>query len=80
MNGRVGIIGIGYPAAQPTTPYSSFKELMFEAAQRAYLDAGIDAAEVESFVTCAEDLNTGLPSSTSTPPTSWARCKSPCTR
>ncbi len=60
MNGRVGIIGIGYTAAQPTTPYSSFKELMFEAAQRAYLDAGIDAAEVESFVTCAEDLNTGL--------------------
>ncbi len=60
MPGRVGIIGIGCTPAQPTTPYHSFKELMFQAAQRAYLDAGIEASEVESFVTCAEDLNTGL--------------------
>ena len=33
---------------------------MFEAAQKAYLDAGIEAGQVESFVTCAEDLNEGL--------------------
>lgn len=60
MQTRVGIIGVGATAAQPTTPYRSYKELMFEAAQKAYLEAGIEASEVESFVTCAEDLNEGL--------------------
>jgi len=60
MSQRVAILGIGFTAAQPATPYRSFKELMFEAAQKAYLDAGIEANEIESFVTCAEDLHEGL--------------------
>ncbi|MBI4467284.1 MAG: acetyl-CoA acetyltransferase [Acidobacteria bacterium] len=60
MPNRVAIIGVGCTPAQPTTPYLSFKELMFQEAERAYLDAGIEASEVESFVTCAEDLNEGL--------------------
>ena len=60
MPTRVGIIGIGALAAQPATPGLSYKEMMFQAAQRAYLDAGIESSEVESFVTCAEDLNEGL--------------------
>ena len=60
MPNRVAILGIGFTAAQPTTPSRSYKEMMFEAAQRAYLDAGIEASEIESFVTCAEDLNEGL--------------------
>ncbi|MGH7772834.1 MAG: thiolase C-terminal domain-containing protein [Candidatus Binatia bacterium] len=60
MPGPVAIIGIGFTAAQRTTPHQSYKEMMFEAAQKAYLDAGIDADEVGSFVTCAEDLNEGL--------------------
>lgn len=60
MQPRVAIIGIGAQAAQPATPKQSYKEMMFQTAQRAYLDAGIEAAEVDSFVTCAEDLNEGL--------------------
>jgi acetyl-CoA C-acetyltransferase len=60
MPTRVGIIGIGALAARPTSSGQSFKEMMFQTAQRAYLDAGIEAGEVESFVTCAEDLNEGL--------------------
>jgi acetyl-CoA C-acetyltransferase len=60
MEPRVAIIGVGATPAQPTTPHWSYKELMFQAAQRAYLDAGITAHEVDSFVTCAEDLNEGL--------------------
>ena len=60
MSDRVAIIGIGYTALQPTTPHSSYKELVFAAAQKAYLDAGIGPAEVDSFVTCAEDFNEGL--------------------
>ena len=60
MEPRVAIIGVGALPAQPATPGVSFKEMMFAAAQRAYLDAGVEAAEIESFVTCAEDLNEGL--------------------
>ena len=60
MSDRVAIIGIGFTALQPTTPLRSYKELVFEAAQKAYADAGIRFSEVDSFVTCAEDLNEGV--------------------
>src|SRR5437867_13061666 len=60
MSDRVAIIGIGFTSLQPTTPLRSFKELTFEAAQKAYADAGIRFNEVDSFVTCAEDLNEGI--------------------
>src|SRR5437879_11027243 len=60
MNERVAIIGVGVMSARPSSEHLSFKEMMFEAAQKAYADAGIDAHEVESFVTCAEDLTEGL--------------------
>ncbi len=60
MSPRAAIIGIGAQAIRPATPRQSYKEMMFETAQRAYLDAGIESAEVGSFVTCAEDLNEGL--------------------
>jgi acetyl-CoA C-acetyltransferase len=60
MNQRVAIIGVGVMAARPSSEHLSFKEMMFEAAQKAYADAGVDAHEVESFVTCAEDLTEGI--------------------
>ena len=60
MSDRVAIVGVGFTALQPSTPHLSFKELTFEAAQKAYLDAGIQPSDVDSFVTCAEDLNEGL--------------------
>jgi len=60
MPDHVAIIGVGFTSLQPSTPHLSFKELTFEAAQKAYLDAGIQAGEVDSFVTCAEDFNAGL--------------------
>jgi acetyl-CoA C-acetyltransferase len=60
MPNGVAIIGVGFTSLQPSTPHISFKELMFEAAQKAYFDAGIQAGEIDSFVTCAEDLNEGL--------------------
>jgi acetyl-CoA C-acetyltransferase len=60
MPDRVAIIGVGFTSLQPSTPHLSFKELTFEAAQKAYLDAGIQPGEVDSFVTCAEDFNEGL--------------------
>jgi acetyl-CoA C-acetyltransferase len=60
MPDGVAIIGVGFTSLQPSTPHVSFKELMFEAAQKAYLDAGVQSNEIDSFVTCAEDLNEGL--------------------
>lgn len=60
MSDRVAVIGIGYTALQPSTPHCSYKELVFAAAQKAYRDAGIGPAEIDSFVTCAEDFNEGL--------------------
>ncbi len=60
MSRRVAILGIGYTPVRPTSPDSSYKEMMFAAAQKAYRDAGIESSRIESFVTCAEDLSTGL--------------------
>ena len=58
---RVGIIGIGMTAFRPSTPEYSWKELMFEAASRAYADAGVDPrTDVDSFLTCAEDYYEGF--------------------
>ena len=58
---RVGIVGIGMTAFRPSTPESSWKELMFEAAARAYADAGVDPrTDVDSFLTCAEDYYEGF--------------------
>src|SRR5688572_17229835 len=48
-------------AFRPSTPEYSWKELMFEAASRAYADAGVDPrTDVDSFLTCAEDYYEGF--------------------
>jgi acetyl-CoA C-acetyltransferase len=60
MADRVAIIGIGFSQLEPATPAYSFKELVFETAQKAYADAGIRFDEIDSFVTCAEDFNEGI--------------------
>lgn len=60
MSERVAIVGLGLTAVQPTSEHLSYKEMMFEVAQRAYSDAGIEAHGVESFVTCAEDFIAGV--------------------
>jgi acetyl-CoA C-acetyltransferase len=60
MNQRVAIVGVGWDGFRPLTPEVSYKELMYEAAVRAYADAGVDPRrDVESFVTVAEDFHEG---------------------
>ena len=60
MNDRVAIVGVGWAGFKPLTPDLSYKELMYEAAVRAYADAGVDPRkDVESFVTVAEDFHEG---------------------
>lgn len=60
MSRNVAIVGIGTTSFRPLTPEVSYKELMYEAAVKAYEDAGIDPrSDVDSFVTAAEDFIEG---------------------
>ncbi len=58
---RVAVVGVGYYGFNANTPDLSWKEIMYEAARRAYEDAGINPRkDVDSFVTCAEDIYEGF--------------------
>lgn len=57
MTDRVGIIGVGYEGFRPAITDLSTRELMFQAASKAYIDAGLDPRkDVGSFICCTEDL------------------------
>ena len=57
---QVAIIGVGHVGFRPLTPDLSYKELMYEAAVKAYDDAGVDPrSDVDGFVTVAEDFIEG---------------------
>jgi len=52
----VAVVGVGYTDFRSTTPDVSFKEQMFEAAVKAYTDAGVSPRkDIGSFITGAED-------------------------
>ena len=60
MEPRVAVVGVGHAGFAPITAGLSYKELMFEAAQRAYDDAAVDPRrDVDSFVCCSEDFLEG---------------------
>ena len=60
MHERVAIVGVGCTGFRPVTPEQSYKEMVYEAAMRAYNDAGVDPRrDVDSFVTVAEDFHEG---------------------
>lgn len=60
MSNRVAIVGVGYTGFSPLTPEASYKELMYEAAVKAYEDAGVNPRrDIQSFVTVAEDFIEG---------------------
>jgi acetyl-CoA C-acetyltransferase len=60
MSRDVAIVGIGYTSFRSLTPEVSYKELMYEAAVKAYADAGLDPRrDIDSFVTVAEDFIEG---------------------
>lgn len=57
MRDRVAVVGVGHAGFAPITAGVSYKELTFEAALRAYDDAGIDPRkDVDSFVAVSEDF------------------------
>jgi acetyl-CoA C-acetyltransferase len=60
MESRVGVVGVGWAGFSPTTAGISYKELMFEAARRAYAEAGLDPrTQIDSFVAASEDIQEG---------------------
>jgi acetyl-CoA C-acetyltransferase len=57
LSARVGIVGVGYEGFRPAITDISARELMFQAASKAYIDAGVDPRrDVGSFISCTEDL------------------------
>lgn len=61
MSSRVAIVGVGYTPFRTITPDVSFREMVFEAATKAFQDAGGVHPQdgIDSFVTCEEDLEHG---------------------
>lgn len=59
MSDRVAIVGVGVTPPRPLTPDRSYRELTFEAATRAYADAGVTHREIDSFISVCEDLHEG---------------------
>jgi len=58
---RVAIVGAGWSGFRSISPDLSYKELMYDAAVKAYEDAGIDPRrDVDSFVTVGEDYHEGI--------------------
>jgi acetyl-CoA C-acetyltransferase len=56
---RVAIVGVGTTGFRATTPDVSYRELTYEAATKAYLNAGIEPKDVGAFVSTAEDFTEG---------------------
>ena len=59
MSDRVAIVGVGVVPLRVQSREHSYRELTFEAAARAYADAGISHEEVDSFVSVCEDFHEG---------------------
>ena len=59
MAERAAIIGIGYTPLRSISPEVSYREMIFEAAVRAYADAGIEPRDVSTFVSISEDYTEG---------------------
>jgi acetyl-CoA C-acetyltransferase len=59
---RVAVIGIGVYGPKHTIPDLSFRELAFEAALRAYRDAGLEdpRRDIDAFISCQEDFWEGI--------------------
>jgi len=54
MNREIAVIGVGTTGFRATTPDVSYRELTYEAAKKAYLDAGVEPKEIGAFVSTAE--------------------------
>jgi acetyl-CoA C-acetyltransferase len=56
---RVAIVGVGYTIPRIATPEVSYRELIYQAAVKAYHEAGIMPQHIGCFTACSEDFNEG---------------------
>lgn len=59
MTEKVAIVSVGYTNFRSTTPDLSYRELTYEAATKAYEEAGVEPKDIDSFVSTAEDFFEG---------------------
>jgi acetyl-CoA C-acetyltransferase len=59
MNRNLAVVGVGVSGFSPLTPDLSFREVIYEAAVKAYSDAGLEHHQIDGFVTTAEDMMEG---------------------
>ncbi|MBI2967001.1 MAG: acetyl-CoA acetyltransferase [Bacteroidetes bacterium] len=60
MKDKIAIIGIGCTQARPTSGDVSYREMIYEAAVKAYNYAGISPRDVGTFISTAEDMTEGV--------------------
>ena len=59
MTKEIAIIGVGTTGFRATTPDLSYRELTYEAAKKAYMDAGVEPKDIGAFVATSEDFCEG---------------------
>lgn len=59
MKRQVAVVGLGVCGFSALSPDLSFKEMIYDAAVKAYSDAGIEHHQIDGFVTTAEDMLEG---------------------
>ncbi|MBI4209098.1 MAG: acetyl-CoA acetyltransferase [Deltaproteobacteria bacterium] len=59
MDRRVAVIGIGTTGFRAASPEVSYREMIYEAAVKAYSDAGLAPDQIGSFIACSEDISEG---------------------
>ncbi len=59
MTTEIAIIGVGTTGFRATTPDLSYREMTYEAAKKAYMDAGVEPKEINAFVATSEDFCEG---------------------
>lgn len=59
MTKEIAIIGVGTTGFRATTPDLSYRELTYEAAKKAYIDAGVEPNQIGAFVATSEDFCEG---------------------
>ena len=59
MQRRIAIVGAGSTAFRSISPEVSFREMIYEAAVKAYSDAGIEPQDVGTFISLSEDYLEG---------------------
>jgi acetyl-CoA C-acetyltransferase len=56
---KVAVVGVGTTGFRATTPDVSYRELTYEAAVKAYQEAGVEPKDIDGFVSTAEDFFEG---------------------